>query len=57
MTRTPFAADARKGLLGRPPTSAAKTAPRSTRAIPSLGPGDREAQRVLRILADHDAAS
>lgn len=48
MTSTPFAAEARIGPLGLPPTSAAKTASRSTRASPSPGPGDREAHLAPR---------
>ena len=39
MTATPFAADARAGTLGLPPSSAARNAPRSTRTFPYLGRG------------------
>jgi hypothetical protein len=56
MTSNPSAAEARNGPLGQPPTSAAKTAPRSTRANPSPGPGDREAHHRCRLLAG-DAVS
>ena len=48
MTPTFFVAEALAGLLGIAPTSAAKTASRSTRASPCPGPGDREAHRGPR---------
>ena len=48
MTPPFFVAEARKGLLGIAPTSAAKNASRSTRASPCPGPGDREAHRGPR---------